>query len=265
MTIDLFPFLNEFDILEIRLRELANVVDLFVVCEGDLSFTGNAKPFHLDEQWQRFAPWHHKIRRHRIKMPVHADKVYRDYFHKNAMIDSIPDANADDVLIWADVDEIPRASVVAGYRPGDGIKALGMPMYRFYLNVRAGDADCIEWVRPKILTVGEARRTNFQRARDDGRFPIIHDAGWHFSSCGGADMLQYKLASFVHSEEKHNPSMVQGIRDGTWISGGGFGFGLKSRNAGLHSVVDIDDTFPAFVRDNIQTMDSWGMIYKGEK
>lgn len=265
MTINLFPFLNEFDILEIRLRELADVVDLFVICEGDLTFTGNKKPYHLDSEWQRFAPWHHKIRRHKIKMPANADKVKRDYHHKNAMIEAIPDAKADDVLIWADVDEIPRATVVASYKPGDGIKALGMPTYRFYFNVRAGDADCIEWVRPKILTVGEARRTNFQRARDDGSFPVIHDAGWHFTSCGGAAMLRYKLDSFVHSDCPHNQPMTDGIADGSWVNGGGFGYGLKSTGGGLHSVVGIDDTFPRFVRENIPLMDSWGMIYKGKR
>jgi beta-1,4-mannosyl-glycoprotein beta-1,4-N-acetylglucosaminyltransferase len=40
---DCFPFFNELDILEIRLNELYDVVDYFVLVESRCSFSNNPK------------------------------------------------------------------------------------------------------------------------------------------------------------------------------------------------------------------------------
>ena len=43
-VIDCFPFFNELDLLEIRLNELKDVVDVFVLTEAPFTFTGREKP-----------------------------------------------------------------------------------------------------------------------------------------------------------------------------------------------------------------------------
>jgi hypothetical protein len=40
------------DLLEIRLRELHDVVDKFIIMESDLTFTGIQKPLVLQEYFQ---------------------------------------------------------------------------------------------------------------------------------------------------------------------------------------------------------------------
>lgn len=47
MIIDYFPFFNERELLELRIRLLQDHVDHFVICEADHTFSGIAKPFQV--------------------------------------------------------------------------------------------------------------------------------------------------------------------------------------------------------------------------
>ena len=58
---DCFTFFNELDLLELRLTECYNHTDYFVIAESNKSFTGNSKPFNLEENWDRFKAFHDKI------------------------------------------------------------------------------------------------------------------------------------------------------------------------------------------------------------
>ncbi len=49
------PFFNELDLLEIKCRELAGIVDLFVIVESTLTFTGIPKPLYFANNKARFA------------------------------------------------------------------------------------------------------------------------------------------------------------------------------------------------------------------
>lgn len=53
-VIDAVIFSIELDLLEIRLRELWDVVDTFLVFEADRTFTGKRKPLFLQENLSRF-------------------------------------------------------------------------------------------------------------------------------------------------------------------------------------------------------------------
>ena len=66
MIVCAMPFLNELDLIEIKFRELAGVVDLFVIVESPLTFTGLPKPLVFAENKARFAEWstHHVVVNH---------------------------------------------------------------------------------------------------------------------------------------------------------------------------------------------------------
>ena len=61
-VIDCFPFFDEFLILDIRFRELYDVVDKFVIVESRETFTGKEKPLYLSECYKE-------------KYPQYADKI----------------------------------------------------------------------------------------------------------------------------------------------------------------------------------------------
>ena len=50
---DCFPFFNELDVLEIRLKELWDVVDVFVLAESNLSHSGKPKEYIFENNKQR--------------------------------------------------------------------------------------------------------------------------------------------------------------------------------------------------------------------
>ena len=61
---DTFIFYNELDLLEIRLRELYDHVDVFVLVESNLTLTNHPKPYIFEESQERFRPW--KIGKRRV-------------------------------------------------------------------------------------------------------------------------------------------------------------------------------------------------------
>ena len=60
--LQVFPFFNEGDVLEVRLREHDAVVDVFVPIEGTLTHSGSPKPLHWrdnlssEPRFARFLP-----------------------------------------------------------------------------------------------------------------------------------------------------------------------------------------------------------------
>lgn len=58
---DVLAFGLDLDVLELRLAELWDVVDVFVVAESERGFGGVPKPLHLRRNWDRFAPFHAKL------------------------------------------------------------------------------------------------------------------------------------------------------------------------------------------------------------
>ena len=57
-----FLFFNELELLEIRLDELYDIVDYFVIVESDRTFTNKPKPLYFNESKSRFERFLDKIK-----------------------------------------------------------------------------------------------------------------------------------------------------------------------------------------------------------
>lgn len=66
---DCFTFFNELDLLEIRLSELYNCVDYFVIAEGNKTHAGEPKDFIFEKNKSRYKKWMKKIIYLQVKMP----------------------------------------------------------------------------------------------------------------------------------------------------------------------------------------------------
>ncbi|KAL1431145.1 hypothetical protein MTO96_014532 [Rhipicephalus appendiculatus] len=126
---------HELDLLEVRLRELYNVVDVFVVCESNYSARGEPKPLHLLPELRKgfLAPYQDKI--------VH---VFLDHFPNKGREDGwfadgyqrtflwrqakkqLSGLRDDDLFVLTDADEIPRAGPLAYLKTHEGF---GEPMF----------------------------------------------------------------------------------------------------------------------------------------
>ena len=114
--IDVVPFFNELDILEIRLNILDPYVDCFIISEATKTFSGKEKPLYYEENKDRFKKFHHKII-HNIVEDTTSPELHpyqRDVFQKDnikkVILENIKD---DDIIIWSDVDEVPNPEAIA--------------------------------------------------------------------------------------------------------------------------------------------------------
>ena len=57
VIVDCSMWFNEWDALKWRLRTLEDMVDVFVVVEGDMTFQGEPKPWRLTDRWAEFSRW----------------------------------------------------------------------------------------------------------------------------------------------------------------------------------------------------------------
>lgn len=216
MTVwSLSPFFNELDVLEARLAELDDVVDVHVIAESRHTYAGTPKPLHFAEHRDRFEPWLHKIRYvvtdrlERVPLQTFGQRHrwQRENGQRAALADAIDDMQAADVVVLSDVDEIPRARLVARYvELGLGqlvAPPLPMHLYRIGLKVDAPQASLMRMCRGALLrnaTPEEVRRMAPRRT-PEALVEGLDGYGWHLSYTGGVDAVRYKVAQAAHPEE----------------------------------------------------------------
>jgi beta-1,4-mannosyl-glycoprotein beta-1,4-N-acetylglucosaminyltransferase len=208
MLYDCFTFFNELDLLEIRLEELYSVVDKFVLVEADLTHSGNPKPMMFAENRERYKRFEDKL----IYVPVHdmpreAETAWvRENFQRNAILRGLVGAAPDDFVIISDLDEIPRADLLALIKQsaGDGF-GLRLWLYSMrlnYLNVAGPEVHCV-WpvvIRRRLIETPQHIRDIRMHIDRGTVLRAVDDAGWHFTSVGDNDTLRNKIRNFAHQE-----------------------------------------------------------------
>lgn len=100
----------------------------------------------------------------------------------------------DDIVIIADVDEIPRARCVNLFKPDMNFACLMQEKYAYFLNnIEAG----VLWDRCRIMSWRYLKDKRPEGVRNSGYDFIVTNAGWHYSWV--CDPLR-KLRSFSHTE-----------------------------------------------------------------
>jgi beta-1,4-mannosyl-glycoprotein beta-1,4-N-acetylglucosaminyltransferase len=200
-VIDCFPLFNELDLLEIRLNELRDVVDVFVITESPVTFTGKPKPLYLEENWERFkdfnivtAPFNdttpcQMMERERRQKQFNLDYAFDNVFEPG------------DVIMYGDLDEIPKASVVKEVLKEEW-KSVGlMPnLYYYYLNCRQVNTPFNKWAGIRLVRPDE--RIVYDVTRKNVNDKLIRDAGYHFSYLGD---IRYKLTAWGHADQYDRP------------------------------------------------------------
>jgi beta-1,4-mannosyl-glycoprotein beta-1,4-N-acetylglucosaminyltransferase len=228
---DCFTFFNELDILELRLKELAPVVDRFVLVEADRTFTGQPKPLYFDEQKARFAPFLDRIEHVIVRdMPGDGASAWdREAFQRNAMLRGLSAAQPTDLVMIGDVDEIPKPEalkqVVDDPSSARAITTFEPEYYLYFLNLRTDPVyTCLigprvverrrlrspeklrhfrpVWRKKSLGALGRAVVSLRTRAKF-GAFlenRIIRRGAWHFTFLGGAEAIRRKLLAYSHTE-----------------------------------------------------------------
>ena len=114
---DCFCYFNEDMLLEIRFETLYEYVDYFVICESIYTQTGIAKKLNFDIS--RFEKYKNKIRYLIIDYYPSgvADFWENERRQKNYLINGLFDAQCDYLIIFSDLDEIPKPELIKKYNP----------------------------------------------------------------------------------------------------------------------------------------------------
>ncbi|CAM9775356.1 unnamed protein product [Discosporangium mesarthrocarpum] len=159
---DAFSFFNEIDILLVRLEELNPVVDAFILVEATMTHTGKTKPLYFREELlkapSRFERFLSKIEHVIYSPPPGADNDMREASQRDSLIAGLQrrGAEARDLIVIADLDEIPSRSVV------ETLKACGGPFpallqqawFNYFFNWRAEVPWGVPYVEGVVVVEG---------------------------------------------------------------------------------------------------------------
>lgn len=286
MIYDCFSFFNEVELLEIRLHELADVVDKFVLVEATKTHANKPKPLYFQENRARFSAFQDKIIHIVVDdLPDVQDAFLLERWQRNAIAQGLTQCRPDDVVMVSDVDEIPRATTVAaisrGLRFDDGFFA-SLPhtalnshvakrifhrkglrwrlrkRHPFVLKFKQDQFNYFLNCRPSIPPYWYGTRMLHYRdyslaeeVRHSG-YKIIPNAGWHFSYMGGAERVSQKLQAYSHQEhnkpEFTDPKFIEeSINRGT---------SPLNQEWRLHPV-PLDETFPHYLLEHREQFAAW--------
>lgn len=209
MIVNIFPFFNELDLLEIRLAELYDVIDQFVIVEAPTTFTMQPKPLHYWENRTRFSRWSDRITHHLADLPGSDNAWINEYAMRGAMSPALRklDLPGDCWIMCTDADEIPRATAVAQaveYTQFDWLR-IDIDFYYYNFNQRVS-CPCsnsvlkyFTWHDSGDPNDGKSHGSEAHGRRKD--CPLhIQDGGWHCSYFGNAEKIKLKIESFGHQD-----------------------------------------------------------------
>lgn len=245
---DLVLMSTELDWLEIRLHTLSDYVDYFVIIESPTTFTGKPKPLHLQEHWELFKEFHHKIIYRIVEDPIQSPRIWdhEDYF-RNALFTAVfpglegtaKEAKYGDVLIVSDMDEVIRPGVMLLLRHCDIPARLTLRTEFYYYSFQWrhrgpqwAHPDATIYRGPDTIMPNDLR----QGLLGNGWTPIdairrwwdratLWNAGWHCSSCfATVAEMHTKMHSFSHqgwntAENRDSSTLIDRVRHGLDLFG----------------------------------------------
>jgi len=195
---DCFTFFNELDLLEIRLSELYDYVDYFVIVEGNKTHSGKAKNFIFKKNKSRYKKWENKIIYVQLKMPTlnwldklmiffEKTRFYKiprtidanlgfgrwrlERFQRKGIKKGLKNCKKKDIIMISDLDEIPNKNkiteIVNKVKEGKVI-SLSQKLYYYYLNGFSNQ----DWTGTKVCSY-ETLKKKFNLNPEFVRIPSV--------------------------------------------------------------------------------------------
>lgn len=258
---DCFLFNDELDLLEIRLHELYDVVDYFVIVESDHTFQGHKKDMTFLENKNKFDKWSDKIIHVTVTdMPNNGNAWANEHHQRNSIFKGIEQADSNDMIIISDCDEIPRKESIIDIRNNPReIIGFRIPYFNFkfnYLLINNTESYHV-WItagrkyriaQPESFRNNRFGLNNLPFNYDDGQVKIYEHSGWHFTYLGNTEWIKKKIKSFAHTE-LNKEDVLNRIDVDTMIEKG---VGFNPLDARKFSKVLLDDYFPKTILENKQ-------------
>jgi hypothetical protein len=256
---DCFTFYNEFDLLELRLKEHWNHVDYFVISEANKTHQGHAKPFLLADNWERYSEFHSKIIHIKVdNMPTDPNAWVLENFQRNALARGLTNASPNDVMVVSDLDEIIRSDALDFMREDTEhtIWTTRCPMFYYKLNymmiapqnffTNAVAAKVGKGFSPQDMRNLAIKYSQLPHNYIDDEVITLGHGGWHFTYFGNTEHAANKLRNFAHQESNHWADKID-VNEIIARKGG-----IDPNSAERFEYVVIDDYFPKTVINDLE-------------
>ncbi len=225
-------YFDEDLLLDLRLNILNKYVKKFIITEATYTHNGNKKKLNFDIN--RFSKFKDKIKyivvdeepptlleledgesKEKKGEKLILNGMARDYYQREKLIDGIKDAQAEDLILISDLDEIPNLSDVNFSNIGNRILIFEQKMFYYKLNLFYEDfvwqgtkgIKRKQFISPQWLR--NIKGKNYPKWRIDVLFSkkkysnlfFIKNGGWHFTCLRTPQELEKKLLNFAHHYE----------------------------------------------------------------
>jgi beta-1,4-mannosyl-glycoprotein beta-1,4-N-acetylglucosaminyltransferase len=277
---------HERDVLDIRLHELADVVDYFYILEGDRTFQGDPHEpqLMLDIERQGLGEFLPRIKYfivsdwpslptgsfadnpstghdsrgtiYPINNTLRGAVANQNEIHlRNAITRYLEDFPGDTSVILADIDEIPRASAIPLDLSSHEFHRFGGPHYNYWINLRVSGG--FQWFGARMCQLQELRSTTAENLRQyrgeggiGGRPGDLYNAEWHFSFCGGGiETIKRKLLAWRHPEFINEETMNEEFLAYCIKEGKDW----WSKRDLPFEWCEIDDSYPLYLREHLDS------------
>jgi len=218
MIIDAFTFLNEKELVELRVKYLNDIVDCFLIVEADFTHTGKEKKWNFPEILKNnLKKFSHKIQYHQMKVNLEKAEAEKspnyigktlgrswkvETMQRNYLKEVYKKfSSSNDIIIISDLDEIPSKDKISFIKSCDFkiIAPVAFSQALFHLNCNYLNLE--QWIGSVAITKKLIDKYEPQVFRDyKNRISRFIDAGWSFSSFGGPKKVREKLEAFCHEE-----------------------------------------------------------------
>ena len=210
MIIDCFPYFNEKELLELRVRTLEKHVDGFLVTDANRTHRGEDKPFTCVETIRELGLPEEKIQVLHVELPSveeAPDPWIRERAQRDALSVGLTLLRDDDYFICSDCDEITNPSALEAIKRSvdmeeDKVVRLSMSMHygRADRQLISPEGEFFDWRCGVASTVGKLKEfgtLSAMRASTNNYYVGVRNAGWHLSWMGDSDRRKNKLRSIA--------------------------------------------------------------------
>lgn len=226
MLIDVFPFSDEVDLAELRINYLSDLVDLFIVSEYNIGFSGKTKEFCFPRVLKKLpsSVASKVFYVQQTQKEIFSSHFSNDHFQKDSIAQIVwRQCKATDLMLFGDLDEFPDKEALRKIVSNQSIPSFchfAQTNFMGFLNVLevsnlirsyAGDFEGIrktKWLGTVLTHVDKLRNFTMTELRNPERKAEsvrIPHGGWHFSFCGGENLtfterFREKLQLTAHQE-----------------------------------------------------------------
>jgi hypothetical protein len=257
---DVLPFFNELDVLEIRLQELWDTVDYFVITESNLSHSGKPKEYIFENNKDRFEKYMSKIRHIKVDdMPETDDSWVRERFQRFVGNRGLYDLEPEDLVITSDCDEIARAEIIEMIKEDENDYdryILFIPQFQYRINYmkffqNSRNANIIVTRGRAYSNPQTEREYTFYWNPKPPETVMVDHGGWHFTYFGDDAHAITKIQNFAHTETD-TPEMIA-RHNIKWFIENKYGH-HGPRDSERYEIVQVDEYFPKSITENL---DKW--------